>query len=52
LTTIHQPIVEMGAAAAQILLDQIRPNGAAPEFSVQSFDYTMKIRASTGPAKR
>lgn len=52
LTTIHQPIVEMGAAAAQILLDRIRPNGAAPEFSSQSFDYTMKIRESTGPAKR
>jgi LacI family transcriptional regulator len=54
LTTIHQPIVEMGAAAAQILLDQIRPNGSAlgQEFSVLSFDYTMKIRASTGPAKR
>jgi LacI family transcriptional regulator len=52
LTTIHQPIVDMGAGAAQILLDRTRPNGSAQEFSAVSFKYTMKIRASTGPAKR
>ena len=52
LTTIHQPIVDMGAAAAQILLDQTRPNGPAQAFSAVSFNYTMKIRESTGPAKR
>jgi LacI family transcriptional regulator len=54
LTTIHQPIFEMGAAAAQILLDRTSPQAAAsaPEFSAMSFKYTMKIRDSTGPVPR
>ena len=52
LTTIHQPIVEMGAAAAGLLIAAIQsrksePDGPAPSIS---FQHEMKIRGSTGPA--
>jgi LacI family transcriptional regulator len=52
LTTVHQPIVEMGAAAAGLLIAGIQsrksdPDGAAPSLS---FQHEMKIRGSTGPA--
>jgi LacI family transcriptional regulator len=52
LTTVHQPIVEMGAAAAGLLIAGIQskksdPAGAAPSIS---FQHEMKIRGSTGPA--
>lgn len=52
LTTVHQPIVEMGAAAAGLLIAGIQsrksdPDGPAPSIS---FQHEMKIRGSTGPA--
>ena len=52
LTTVHQPIVEMGAAAAGLLIGGIQsrktdPAGLAPSIS---FQHEMKIRGSTGPA--
>ena len=52
LTTVHQPIVEMGAAAAGLLIAGIQskkndPAGPAPSIS---FQHEMKIRGSTGPA--
>jgi LacI family transcriptional regulator len=52
LTTVHQPIVEMGAAAAGLLIAGIQakksdPAGRAPSIS---FQHEMKIRGSTGPA--
>ncbi|HEY8254857.1 MAG TPA: LacI family DNA-binding transcriptional regulator [Rhizomicrobium sp.] len=52
LTTVHQPIAEMGAAAAGLLIAGIQsrksdPDGAAPSIS---FRHEMKIRGSTGPA--
>jgi LacI family transcriptional regulator len=54
LTTIRQPIVEMAAGAAGLLLDQIqsraeRTSAARPSLS---FQYEMKIRESTGPSPR
>ena len=52
LTTVHQPIVEMGAAAAGLLIGGLQsrktdPAGPAPSIS---FQHEMKIRGSTGPA--
>lgn len=52
LTTVHQPIAEMGAAAAGLLIAGIQsrkgdPDGPAPSIS---FQHEMKIRGSTGPA--
>jgi LacI family transcriptional regulator len=52
LTTVHQPIVEMGAAAAGLLIAGIQskksdPAGLAPSIS---FQHEMKFRGSTGPA--
>lgn len=50
LTTIRQPIAEMGDGAAGLLLEQILSKedvGASPSIS---FNYELKIRGSTGPA--
>jgi LacI family transcriptional regulator len=54
LTTIRQPIVEMAAGAAGLLLDQIqsRGEGASAARPSLSFQYEMKIRESTGPCPR
>lgn len=52
LTTVHQPIVEMGAAAAGLLiagLQSKKSDPAVPAPSI-SFQHEMKIRGSTGPA--
>jgi LacI family transcriptional regulator len=54
LTTIRQPIVEMAAAAAGLLLDQIqtkKDNSSRTKPSI-AFQYEMKIRESTGSAPR
>ena len=52
LTTVRQPIGEMGAGAAALLLDQIesKKNDAPEMRSSISFKYEIKIRESTGPA--
>jgi len=52
LTTVHQPIVEMGAAAAGLLVAgiQSKKNEAAASAPSVSFQHEMKIRGSTGPA--
>jgi len=52
LTTVHQPIMEMGAAAAGLLIGGLQsrkkdPAGLAPSIS---FQHEIKIRGSTGPA--
>lgn len=52
LTTVHQPIVEMGAAAAGLLIASIQskkdaPTDCAPSIS---FQHEIKLRGSTGPA--
>jgi len=54
LTTIRQPIVEMAAGAAGLLLDQIqsRGDGTSAARPSLSFQYEMKIRESTGPSSR
>lgn len=54
LTTVRQPIAEMGAAAADLLLQQIqsKENRSFESFRSISFGYEMKIRESTGPARR
>lgn len=54
LTTIRQPIVEMAAGAAELLLGQIQSKngGSAGVRPSRSFQYEMKIRESTGPAPR
>lgn len=54
LTTIHQPIVEMGAAAAGLLIANIQSKKHDQAEAVRSisFPYEMKIRGSTGPARR
>jgi len=52
LTTVHQPIVEMGAAAAGLLIAGIQSRKSDPDAAVpsMSFQHEMKIRGSTGPA--
>lgn len=52
LTTVRQPINEMGVGAAALLLDQIeaRKNDSATMRSSISFKYELKVRESTGPA--
>ena len=54
LTTVRQPIVEMGAGAAGLLLDQVQSKtNSAPGVSPSVlFPYEMIIRGSTGPAPR
>jgi LacI family transcriptional regulator len=52
LTTVHQPIVEMGAAAAGLLIAGIQSKKSETAASAPSisFQHEMKIRGSTGPA--
>ncbi len=48
LTTIHQPIAEMGEAVATMLIDR---NGAVAEKRGKLLDYHLVVRASTAPPK-
>jgi LacI family transcriptional regulator len=52
LTTVHQPIVEMGAAAARLLIANIqsKKNDLSERVPSVSFQHEIKIRASTGSA--
>jgi LacI family transcriptional regulator len=52
LTTIRQPIFEMGAGAADLLLSQIQAkrDGLPEAVPSISFQHELKIRQSTGPA--
>jgi LacI family transcriptional regulator len=50
LTTVHQPLLEMGTAAAQTLLDRIEERAPfVPEIALTP---ELIIRKSTGPARR
>jgi LacI family transcriptional regulator len=50
LTTIHQPLVEIGRTATQTLLNLLHGTGDAPEQIV--VEPTIVIRESTGPAAK
>lgn len=54
LTTIRQPITEMGAAAAGLLLEHIQFKGdrALEATRSISFRHELKIRGSTGPVRQ
>jgi DNA-binding LacI/PurR family transcriptional regulator len=50
LTTVHQPLLEMGTVAAQTLLDRIEDRAPfAPEIALSP---KLMIRNSTGPARQ
>src|ERR1700733_10598845 len=51
LTTIRQPLHQMGALAVQTLLEQLRPSGAR-ECSQIAVEPELIIRESTGPARK
>jgi LacI family transcriptional regulator len=50
LTTVRQPLLEMGTVAAQTLLDRIEER--APFISEIALAPELIIRNSTGPARR
>jgi LacI family transcriptional regulator len=54
LTTVHQPIFEMGASAAGLLIAGLQPKKDEPaeQASSISFQHEIKIRGSTGPVPR
>jgi LacI family transcriptional regulator len=49
LTTVRQPLHEMGEAASDILLERL--SGADPPNDVVTVDPALVVRASTGPAR-
>lgn len=52
LTTIRQPVIQMGEAAADILLNLIRQGqGSGPAPSHRLLDHSLIIRGSTAPAR-
>jgi DNA-binding LacI/PurR family transcriptional regulator len=51
LTTIRQPLHQMGALAVQTLLEQLRPSGAR-DCSQIAVEPELIIRESTGPARK
>lgn len=50
LTTIHQPLEEIGAACIHALLDQLKGNPAVP--TCQYLPHSLIVRQSTGPKPR
>lgn len=48
LTTVRQPVVEMSATAADLLIEAVRTPGQAPAQS-RRLDYELMIRGSTAP---
>ncbi|RYD68118.1 MAG: LacI family transcriptional regulator, partial [Sphingomonadales bacterium] len=44
LTTIRQPVAELAAASADLLL------GGTPDAEQVTLDYELKVRGTTGPA--
>jgi LacI family transcriptional regulator len=52
LTTIHQPIAEMGRAAVALIVEEIRAKkgGGSPAAAHQLMPFTLIDRASSGPA--
>jgi LacI family transcriptional regulator, repressor for deo operon, udp, cdd, tsx, nupC, and nupG len=48
LSTVHQPLKEIGTTCINLLLEQLRGNYVAP--GKQFLPFELKIRASTGPA--
>src|ERR1700753_3074499 len=51
LTTIRQPLHQMGALAVQTLLEQLRPSGAR-ECAQIAVEPELIVRESTGPVRR
>ncbi|MGO4893637.1 LacI family DNA-binding transcriptional regulator [Flavobacterium sp. W21_SRS_FM6] len=50
LTTVHQPLKEIGTTCINLLLEQLRGNKVKP--GKQFLPFELKVRASTGPAPR
>lgn len=50
LTTVHQPLKEIGTTCINLLIEQLRGNYVKP--GRQFLPFELKIRASTGPAPR
>jgi LacI family transcriptional regulator, repressor for deo operon, udp, cdd, tsx, nupC, and nupG len=48
LTTVHQPLHEIGTTCINLLLEQLRGNYVVP--GKQFLPFELKVRASTGPA--
>ncbi|KXI30881.1 LacI family transcriptional regulator [Paraglaciecola hydrolytica] len=48
LSTVHQPLKEIGTACINLLLEQLRGNHVPP--GRQFLPFELKLRASTGPA--
>jgi LacI family transcriptional regulator len=51
LTTVRQPLREMGALAARLLLERIAGGGTRPQAFV-TLEPQLMVRGSTGPAPR
>ncbi len=49
LTTVRQPLHEMGQTASNILLERL--SGAEPSTEIVTVDPSLVVRASTGPAR-
>jgi LacI family transcriptional regulator len=52
LTTIRQPLHQMGELAVQILLEQLRPSSAAKTPKDMAVEPELIVRESTGPARK
>lgn len=52
LTTIRQPLFEMGSLAATTLLNKLEGSAESEDFSVLSVEPTLIVRDSTAPARK